>query len=174
MRKTTKGQYKVFNDPIVIRDACNYYIQCKSLSQTAKKFDVKVPTLRNRLLQNNIDTTLDKEAQSLRMVKYPIDRDYFEKIDTRDKAYILGLLFSDGYVSSSRKQVRLRLTDIDLLEEVREALNYTKPLNVCKKDKIHHKQSKELIICNKKIYEDILDLGITANKSYDCKFPQDI
>lgn len=39
--------------------------------------------------------------------KYPINETFFDTIDTQEKAYILGLLYADGYNNTGRNSVNL-------------------------------------------------------------------
>jgi hypothetical protein len=125
---------------------------------------------------NNINTNRLKRYNGIPNTKYKIVNNFFEKIDNSIKSYILGLLYADGTMYKNKnneyhKQVRLKLTDIDLLEDVNKALNYDKPLLQYKKEKEHHKDFKVLIICNHKIYDDLIKIGIYKNKTFDCKLP---
>ena len=61
-----------------------------SASKISKLFNVDVATITNRLKVNNIEV---KKTHR----KYLINKDYFEVIDTEDKAYWLGFLMADGY-----------------------------------------------------------------------------
>lgn len=79
-----------------ISNIIKFYNSCKSLRNTADKFNISMSSIRRLLISNNIETTIDKNVQRKRMIKYEINENYFEKIDSSDKAYILGILFSDG------------------------------------------------------------------------------
>ena len=45
--------------------------------------------------------------------KYNLDEHYFDKIDTPNKAYILGLLFADGNNSLVKSTIRISLQESD-------------------------------------------------------------
>lgn len=143
----------------------------KSIRDTALKFGYKNITLFRLLQKNGVDTSLDKDKLRQSRKTHQIDDNYFSKINTRDKAYIIGIISADGFLLKARKQVRISLTDFDVLEDIKSKLNYSKPLNVRKKQKEGHKLSKTLIIANTKIYDDILAIGITPAKSYTNSIP---
>jgi len=157
---------KLINEEII-----SFYKNCKSLQKTSLMFTISIKTLRKKFKEIEISTKINKDHCRNIKIKYEIDEEYFEEINTSDKAYILGLLYADGHMYKSRKQIRLKLTDIELLEKVKEKLNYLKPLNNSKKGKKSHKEAKILIICNTKIYDDLIKLGCKQNKTYNCQFP---
>jgi hypothetical protein len=155
-----------------IKNIINFYKTTKSLEKTVLKFEkYSQQTIFRLLKKNNVDTSLDLESLSRAKTKYKIDRNYFEKINTRDKAYILGLLFADGAVCKNVKQVRLKLTDVDLLKTVNKHLKYNKPLIKLTKEKDHHKDISMIIICCSKIYNDLIKHGCKPNKTYDSHLP---
>ena len=59
--------------------------------------------------------------------KYQYNDNYFELIDTEEKAYWLGFIWADGYIWESNKQRRLRISlnhkDKCHLENFRKSLN---------------------------------------------------
>ena len=70
--------------------------------------------------------------------KYNINEHYFDNIDTPNKAYILGLLYADGYNNTSINAIRLSLQEDDkqILEDISKELDYNAPL-------IFYEHSKE-------------------------------
>jgi hypothetical protein len=160
------------NRTVFLKDGVlDYYKECKSAKQTASFFGYKYGTFYSLLKREGIDTTLDRNAQRKRRTSTTINEDYFQELNTRNKAYIFGIILSDGHLLKNRKQLRIKLTDIDLLEEIKKELNYNKPLLLNHKEKITHKEAKTLIICNTKIYDDLLSLGMLQNKTFTLKFP---
>ena len=45
--------------------------------------------------------------------KYPIDEQFFDAIDSEEKAYFLGMLYADGTNSMKKTEVSLRLQEED-------------------------------------------------------------
>lgn len=162
---------KIIIEPDKLIEITDYYNEYKSLYETSIKFNISTSTLKRRLNDAGVITKLDIDSLRKKKILYPIDETYFEEINTSDKAYILGLLYSDGHMLTNRKQIRLKLTDIDLLEQVKTKMKYNKPLNDNKTLKETHKKAKTLIICNTKIYDDLNKLGCYKNKTFDCNLP---
>ena len=98
---------------------------------------------------------------------YDINQNFFLKW-SHDMAYILGLIASDGNLSKSKFRVSISSIDYDLLNTVRNKLCCNKPIA---------SQSNKLgtwyllTIDNKYIYESLINLGLTPNKSFTCNIP---
>ena len=62
------------------------------------------------------------KTQSELQRKYSINETFFDIIDTQEKAYVLGLLYADGYNNTDRNSVSLGLkeTDREILDKVRK------------------------------------------------------
>lgn len=53
----------------------------------------------------------------MKLRKYSLNESYFEKIDSEEKAYFLGFLFSDGSVSKYSLNLSLAEVDKEILEK---------------------------------------------------------
>lgn len=96
--------------------------------------------------------------------------DYFEVIDSEDKAYFLGLLFADGniYLKRNRVQICLANEDAYILERFANCIGYTGKLY------IDREKYSKLILPSKKMCNDLISLGCTAVKSLSLKFPNNV
>lgn len=105
--------------------------------------------------------------------KFKIDANYFNSINTREKAYITGLLHSDGSLGVSSKQVRIRMTDLDLLQSVNDRI-----FAATRKIYIEHvppnKPIGTIVISNPIIYQDVQAHGCCISKSYNLTFPKTV
>ena len=61
----------------------------------ALHFNVSTDVIRNRLHKNNVEFRTSSELNR----QYYFNEEYFDVIDTKEKAYILGLLCADGWVA---------------------------------------------------------------------------
>lgn len=111
--------------------------------------------------------------------KYMINDSYFDNIDTQNKAYILGLLYADGYNSLDKSTIRLQLqeSDYDILEKIRKELNSQKPLKyiVCDNKVANNgytsKNMYQLEFYSSHMCRVLDNLGMHQNKSLILKFP---
>lgn len=156
-----------------LKEVFDYYLQTKSINGLQDKFNVPSMTLYYYLKKYNIDRTIDKIKFSKSIRKYELNEDYFETIDTREKAYILGLFHSDGTINDKSKgslQIRLKITDINLLEQVNNVFYKDRKLFDNKDNNVNHKKSKILIISSNKMGKDLIKIGITPRKSFNKHF----
>lgn len=97
---------------------------------------------------------------------------YFENIDSNDKAYWLGWIISDGAITyqpeKSKFQIELTIKkeDEDILHLLENDLGV--------QNKVYYSQNKykRFSLGSKKIIMDLVNLGITQNKTFSVKVPQ--
>lgn len=117
---------------------------------------------------------LDRTAVSRNLKKLGIDtsrntliKDIFHQIDTEEKAYWLGFLYADGYVSKYNQiEISLALKDERHLEKLKKFVNTN--TNIIKDD-----YRCRLLFCSKELANDLAFLGCVNNKSLILTFPTD-
>ena len=116
------------------------------------------------------------------MSKYNYNKDYFESINSSEKAYWLGFLYADGCITRFYKNEKLKSMSLEL--------------TLCKEDKEHLIKfnnalssnvpiRKKLVKTNTKIYEeyrlvinctkmcyDLINLKCTPNKTFSIVIPR--
>lgn len=101
-------------------------------------------------------------------------RDYFSQIDTYDKAYFLGLIFTDGNVGTNSNTLAITLKDLDseILETFREKIGNENPLKFCLRiDKKKPTREVEFHCKSAEIKADLSKYGIIPQKTYTAKPP---
>lgn len=112
------------------------------------------------------------------VIHYKKNENFFEKIDTEEKAYILGFIASDGHVNERDNNIKIVLNskDSEILEKIKQSLSYSGNIKI---EKIKAKlpqggycesEVAKLVICSKKIVEDLVKIGLTNNKTYNMNF----
>ena len=105
---------------------------------------------------------------------FNVDDDFFEIIDCEEKAYCLGLMYSDGNVLSSKnwdsKQVSLTQAekDKDVLEQFKKL---TKSESTMCESTVKGEKYYRLTIYSKKMFDDLNNLGVVERKSLALTFP---
>lgn len=108
-----------------IHNIIDMYNSDMSTSEIGKIYGISDETIRVLLTKHNIP---------LKHRKYHIDENYFDQIDDVNKAYILGLLYADGYHNEQSHTISITLQEQDrhILEEIRCLIKCDKPLKfVC-------------------------------------------
>jgi len=100
--------------------------------------------------------------------KYHYDEFFFRKIDTEDKAWVLGWFFSDGNVQKNR--IRLGINDLEVLEKIRDRFKFNGPFHIRKESK-EHRKTYILYISSRILASDLTKLGCPPNKTFLLKFP---
>lgn len=160
MRLTAEQKLEIINLYTTTSDNC---------ADLASKFECTKSSIRRMLINNNIEI----KSQSLSRQKYTINENYFDIIDTEDKAYFLGLLYSDGYNYEKENTVSINLqeNDVDILYRFKSFIGSDRPL-FFKESKIATRKNQYLFsISNKNISQQLVKLGCFQNKSLCLKFP---
>jgi intein-encoded DNA endonuclease-like protein len=96
--------------------------------------------------------------------KYALNENYFNVIDSKNKAYLIGFIYADGGVYNRYLSFNLSKKDIEILDFIASELNYS--------GKIHKNRQNayiSLTVCSKKIVDDLNKYGIIENKTYRSK-----
>lgn len=106
-------------------------------------------------------------------LKYTVNDNYFDTIDTEDKAYFLGLLYADGSVIPNKNVVKISLIepDIDILKKFSLCINSNRPLAPYQPKKGNCYKNYTLNISSVKIYNDVIKQGCHPQKTFTLKFP---
>lgn len=138
----------------------SYYNAKHSIKETAQHFNVKYREILHYLIYFGYYKPKRKQSNVPNMCE---DENYFENIDTSDKAYYLGLMMSDGYIQSNlyNKEIGIALKTEDkyILDKLN---NYISP----KKQVVKYRNSYKWKIVSPKMYKDLEKYGIVENKSH--------
>lgn len=124
-------------------------------------------TVYNLLEKKNIK----RRPRELCLRKYNLDVNFFNKIDSEEKAYWLGFVTADGGIVNSRMTVKLSSRDRNHLVKLANSLKTNQPIYDIegeRKGKVH--KSSYLCINSKTIVDDLKRYGITPNKSLKEKY----
>lgn len=143
----------------------NLYLNNKSALDIAKIYNVNNSAIYFVLDKNNINRRDFKH-----MSKYKLDDDFFNNIDTEFKAYWLGFLFADGYITNKNYiGLALNSNDENHLDKFKSCI---KTYN-CSANCFSNTDNKysRLIFKSEKMAETLQKYGCTKNKSLSLKFP---
>jgi len=148
------------------------YNELKNLKKVAKSFGVSLRPIKRILKENSL---------ALTNRRYDVNHNYFEVIDTEEKAYWLGFLYADGCVrkNKSGNQVVLKLSRKD-----ENHLNLFKN-NIKSEHKVTHYRNKTISkkgtpsfsdnciirINSNKLVNDLIKQGCTPRKTFTIDKP---
>jgi len=93
--------------------------------------------------------------------KYFINHDYFQKIDSKEKAYWYGFIWADGGIYKNCFCMALNKKDLPHLKKLREAISSS---HLIKKDRKYN--TYKLQFSSKFLIKNLNKLNITERKSY--------
>lgn len=104
---------------------------------------------------------------------YAVNEDYFERIDTPEKAYWMGFLAADGNISYTENNAGWRLTlgvgqkDWGHIAKFAEAVEAEQPIMHRARKNWTGTLAREesIVICSKKLCTDLIKVGLTERKS---------
>ena len=171
------------NRPILTEElieyVCNEYLKGRSI--TSIKDEIKSsPNVVSKILKDNGVT---KRTPKEMATKFIFNEDYFSVIDTEEKAYWLGFLSADGYITKQRKHcsyrvgVSLAIFDKEHLNKLKNALNSNHEIKVYRnseKNEFGQTEYCRLIFSSNKFANDLIEKGCVPNKSDILQYMGDI
>jgi hypothetical protein len=103
--------------------------------------------------------------------KYKLNENYFDRIDTEDKAYFLGLLYADGCNNGGGFYITLQDRDIDILKSFKSHIGFGGDIKFIKNKKENQRNYYMLNISSKYISNKLTDIGCNKNKTINAIFP---
>ena len=108
--------------------------------------------------------------------KYPLNENYFQELDSKDKAYFLGFIYADGFItkrSQGQSILGLTLAEIEPIDKFKKYIQTNKKVGYYKKTNSYSNKSYEykLALISDKLVSDIEKLGVTERKTLTLTFP---
>ena len=140
-----------------------------SAREVGKLYNVSYQTIFKILVAHNIKS----KKRTGRPSKYFLDDNFLDRIDTQEKAYILGLLYADGNVCSVSPAATISLQDRDkdILFQISKLFKSTRPIFFTKKKKKQYKDQYRLYLYSDNLVKSLKRLGCVPAKSLILKFP---
>lgn len=157
---------RTFEKEIENKICQQYQEEGQTITFLARYYHCRDEAIRAVLIKNNIQIK-KKGLSKNRLLK----EDFFDTIDTEEKAYFLGLMFADGNVALDSKRspmisLQLKISDIEILQQLRTILNMHSNLIY---DKRKNKESAILSFRNSHMADSLAKYGIIPQKTYKTK-----
>lgn len=142
-----------------VNDFVKLYENGFTLTEISKKLNVSIATISMALKKNGF-----KVINKQNMTKF--NENIFDEIDSEEKAYWLGFIYADGYVSKNRNtfELSLALKDLDHLRKFALFMGYENNIKV-------DNYRCRFYVVNKHLKAKLMSLGVIPNKSLILTFP---
>ena len=151
----------------LLEQAITYYKNNKiSLEKLSNIYKIDRHTLSNYFKHKNIEVI---NSQNLLRINETI----FDEIDNEEKAYWLGFIYADGYISSpykNKKQFKFELTSS--IKDKDHIIKFAKFISYENKILIDDYRCR-IVFSNKHIWNILNNYGCTPRKSLTLKFPDE-
>lgn len=147
------------------------YSELKNIHKVAEYFNVSISPIKRILKNNNFELTNRR---------YEVNEEYFDVIDTEEKAYWLGFLYADGYIRERKcgksLELKLSIKDKSHLELFKKCINSTHRIltsfnNVKYKNGVSKSEMCHIAIYSTKLVESIKTKGIHERKTFTIRKP---
>lgn len=149
------NKYEILiNEENIVNDFNTGEYYCYEL---AKKYNCSEPVIYRILKKYNIEVSTGKKSSC--------NETYFEKIDTPNKAYLLGFITADGSITgkyNSSCSIEVNENDRKLIEFAQQEINPNATITECHYNK---KNNCRINFSSKKLCNDLIKYGIVPNKS---------
>ena len=152
-----------YNEKIIIE----MYNKRRPIKSISKKVGMPEKTITKYLKDNNLWT-------GHRWLPYFYDEFFFDQIDSEAKAYWLGFIYADGYISKANEVgIELSIQDIDHLEKFKRDIQSEHQIHIYHKNSTFGPQDNARFSFGSKHIANILENYYGArNKTYEGKLPQ--
>lgn len=136
-----------------------------------------------RILNRTVNAVqLKAERLGLKKSPYSCNHRFFQNIDTEDKAYWLGFIYADGWITkrsycdSGVLGIELQAADVIHLKKFNKSICGNYQIMFRERECNLHGSSKlnkmcEIKINSKDMYYDLINIGVTSDKSYTMQLP---
>lgn len=120
---------------------------------------------------------LNKYGYAHKSRQNQLDETFFEKLDTFEKQYFLGWIYSDGCIFAYEDKryyglaIKLQERDTYILEYFKKLLSAESIIRI---DHTNGRRYSQFKVGSKKIYDDLLQYGLMPRKTHFINYPKDI
>jgi hypothetical protein len=169
-------------------EAYQFYLEVRSINKVQSKYKQRKEILKSEWNKLGYQYPVKRQYIIGRSIDHPmkvnknLKANFFQNIDSEEKAYFLGLFAADGSIdvrkcpnrgNSYRATLSLKQSDDYLLEYFRKQINqkttlkYAAPKTVNMRNKEYYSQGQASINIYSKVFVNhLIDQGIVPNKTY--------
>lgn len=144
---------------MVESEICKQYNQGKSITKIAQLNSTYKKKIRDILTKNNIEIRQ-------KHFKYSYNENFFQTINSEEKAYFLGFITADGNLYKNQLTIEINSQDEIILSNFQESLHSNHPIHRrIRTHKSGNQTGMSSLIISGKIYEDLISLNLMPNKT---------
>lgn len=157
----------------------NYYLKGISSCKLAEMFGHTHKYYLNAFKKEELEIRTNK----INSRKYNVNHDYFKEINTHEKAYWLGFIYADGYITNRQNSKKfgmaLSIKDFNQLEKLNKCIDSTYPIHSYLSSSGYKTNTEycRVLITSDSIFDDLQRHGVFENKTnllekpnIDCEF----
>ena len=170
IRRWVDRKYLINNLDItdeIIKNIIEDYKSGIGVTKLQRKYGILEHKIKNILIKNNISKISHPNKTK--------NINYFEKIDTPEKADILGFIIADGNISSHNNQYSLKIhlqkEDVSILNFISKELDSSCSIKIKENSGL---ESCYVSYTSRKLIEDLIKLGVVPNKTGKEYLPFDL
>lgn len=150
-----------------VRIMYDLYLKGENVEYISQIYRINRASVYNLFQKYNFDLVEDRHRA------YTVNDVYFNKIDTANKAYILGFLWADGHNNVDKGIVEMRLQERDkhILEDISVEMENDRPLYYVEEKRATRQNTYRMYITSRQISNALLQYGMYANKTYVLQWP---
>lgn len=148
----------------LVNETIDFYVNNNiSIKKCSEKFGIGATTLSRYLKNANI------EQRVVNLKKYSYNENFFEAIDTENKAYWVGFIAADGCINKTNNlEIGLAIQDKDhllkFIKDINGDVNMLKTTDT----------KARVFVCSVKLVKDLEKVGIGRNKTFSFNSIPDI
>lgn len=164
---------KKFSEEI-INEILQKYDNGQSITSLNKEYHTT--KVRDLLIENNRQVPESRKGVGGRKRQCTLNENYFQELDSKDKAYFLGFIYADGFItkpSQGQNILGLTLAEIEPIDKFKKYIQTNKKVGYYKKTNSYSNKSYEykLALNSDKLVSDIEKLGVVERKTLTLTFP---
>lgn len=164
---------KKFSEEI-INEILQKYDNGQSITSLNKEYHTT--KVRDLLIENNRQVPESRKGIGGRKRQCTLNENYFQELDSKDKAYFLGFIYADGFItkpSQGQNILGLTLAEIEPIDKFKKYIQTNKKVGYYKKTNSYSNKSYEykLALNSDKLVSDIEKLGVVERKTLTLTFP---
>ncbi len=159
------GGLRIYTEEEEMAIIKGYVEDLEQVIPLSKRFKVAQRTITGILRAHGIRIRTGNDSD---IVPYSLNKRYFERVDTQEKAYLLGFLFADGSVSAKSNGITIGINDVEVLNF------FVKELALEGKEYYYNPNHEKCITLSfscREMKEDLLNLGCNPSKTFTLTFP---